>query len=152
MSKPDLSISIQDYLKEIYKLQGSGQRATTTAIARAMGVAPSSATSMLKKLAALGLAEHAPYRGVELSEAGTKIALEVIRHHRLLEKYLAETLGLGMTISAYSLIRPMVQVRFDTPPEIANLVTLPCSSITASCQAAALFSTGGAFTTSARPE
>src|SRR5215218_8048516 len=58
-----------------------------------MGVAPSSATSMLKKLAALGLAEHAPYRGVELSEAGTKIALEVIRHHRLLEQYLAETLG-----------------------------------------------------------
>jgi DtxR family Mn-dependent transcriptional regulator len=48
VSKPDLSISIQDYLKEIYKLQSSGQRATTTAIARAMGVAPSSATSMLK--------------------------------------------------------------------------------------------------------
>ena len=96
MSKPDLSISIQDYLKEIYKLQNAGQRATTTAIARAMGVAPSSATSMLKKLAALGLAEHAPYRGVELSEAGTKIALEVIRHHRLLEQYLAETLGLGI--------------------------------------------------------
>jgi DtxR family transcriptional regulator, Mn-dependent transcriptional regulator len=61
-----------------------------------MGVAPSSATSMLKKLAALGLAEHAPYRGVELSEAGAKIALEVIRHHRLLEQYLAETLGLGI--------------------------------------------------------
>src|ERR687897_2231546 len=61
-----------------------------------MGVAPSSATSMLKKLAALGLAEHAPYRGIELSNAGTKIALEVIRHHRLLEQYLAETLGLSI--------------------------------------------------------
>jgi DtxR family Mn-dependent transcriptional regulator len=48
---------------------------------------------MLKKLSALGLAEHSPYRGVELSEAGTKIALEVVRHHRLLEQYLAETLG-----------------------------------------------------------
>ena len=48
---------------------------------------------MLKKLAALGLAEHSPYRGVELSDAGSKIALEVIRHHRLLEQYLAETLG-----------------------------------------------------------
>jgi DtxR family Mn-dependent transcriptional regulator len=96
VSKPDLSISIQDYLKEIYKLQGSGQRATTTAIARAMGVAPSSATSMLKKLAALGLADHAPYRGVTLAEPGRKIALEVIRHHRLLEQYLAETLGLGI--------------------------------------------------------
>ncbi|HEY3070630.1 MAG TPA: metal-dependent transcriptional regulator [Gaiellaceae bacterium] len=96
MSKPDLSIAIQDYLKEIYKIQSSGERATTTAIARRMGVAPSSATSMLKKLAVLGLAEHAPYRGVELSDAGVKIALEVIRHHRLLEQYLAETLGLGI--------------------------------------------------------
>ena len=92
-SKPDLSAAIQDYLKEIYKLQSEGTRPTTSAIARRMGVAPSSATSMLKKLAALGLAEHSPYRGVELSEAGTKIALEVIRHHRLLEQYLAETLG-----------------------------------------------------------
>jgi DtxR family Mn-dependent transcriptional regulator len=96
VSKPELSVAIQDYLKEIYKLQTGGERATTTAIARRMGVAPSSATSMLKKLAALGLAEHAPYRGVILSSAGTKIALEVIRHHRLLEQYLAETLGLGI--------------------------------------------------------
>jgi DtxR family Mn-dependent transcriptional regulator len=96
VSKPDLSVAIQDYLKEIYKIQASGDRATTTAIARRMGVAPSSVTSMLKKLAALGLVEHAPYRGVELSEAGSKIALEVIRHHRLLEQYLAETLGLGI--------------------------------------------------------
>jgi DtxR family transcriptional regulator, Mn-dependent transcriptional regulator len=96
VSKPDLSVAIQDYLKEIYKLQAEGERATTSAIARRMGVAPSSVTSMLKKLTVLGLAEHAPYRGVQLSEAGTKIALEVIRHHRLLEQYLAETLGLGI--------------------------------------------------------
>ncbi len=96
MSKPHLSAAIQDYLKEIYKLQSEGTRPTTTAIARRMGVAPSSATSMLKKLAALGLAEHSPYRGVELSEAGSKIALEVIRHHRLLEVYLAETLKLSI--------------------------------------------------------
>jgi DtxR family transcriptional regulator, Mn-dependent transcriptional regulator len=96
VSKPDLSVAIQDYLKEIYKLQAEGERATTSAIARRMGVAPSSVTSMLKKLAVLGLAEHSPYRGVQLSEAGTKIALEVIRHHRLLEQYLAETLGLGI--------------------------------------------------------
>lgn len=94
MSKPDLSAAIQDYLKEIYKLQSEGTKPTTTAIARRLGVAPSSVTSMLKKLAALGLAEHSPYRGVELSDDGTKIALEVIRHHRLLEQYLAETLGL----------------------------------------------------------
>jgi DtxR family Mn-dependent transcriptional regulator len=96
MSKSGLSVAIQDYLKEIYKILAAGERATTTAIARRMGVAPSSATSMVKKLAALGLAEHAPYRGIELSDAGTKIALEVIRHHRLLEQYLAETLGLSI--------------------------------------------------------
>jgi DtxR family Mn-dependent transcriptional regulator len=96
MPKAALSEAIQDYLKEIYKLQGSGERATTSAIAKRMAVAPSSATSMLKKLAALGLAEHAPYRGVDLTEAGRKIALEVIRHHRLLEQYLAETLGVGI--------------------------------------------------------
>jgi DtxR family Mn-dependent transcriptional regulator len=96
VSKPDLSAAIQDYLKEIYKLQSDGTRPTTTAIARRMGVAPSSVTSMLKKLAVLGLAEHSPYRGVELSGPGTEIALEVIRHHRLLEMYLAKTLGLSI--------------------------------------------------------
>src|ERR687895_1452497 len=96
MSKSELSAAIQDYLKEIYKIQASGEKPTTTAIAKRMGVAPSSATSMVKKLAALGLAEHAPYRGIELTAAGTKIALEVIRHHRLLEQYLAETLGLSI--------------------------------------------------------
>jgi DtxR family Mn-dependent transcriptional regulator len=96
VSKSELSVAIQDYLKEIYKIQAAGERATTTAIAKRMGVAPSSATSMVKKLAALGLAEHAPYRGIKLTAAGTKIALEVIRHHRLLEQYLAETLGLSI--------------------------------------------------------
>ena len=101
MSKPDLSAAIQDYLKEIYKLEAEGTKPTTTAIAKRMGVAPSSATSMLKKLAALGLAEHSPYRGVELSESGRSIALEVIRHHRLLEQYLAETLGLPSMCTIY---------------------------------------------------
>jgi DtxR family Mn-dependent transcriptional regulator len=96
MSKSELSVAIQDYLKEIYKIQAAGERATTTAVAKRMGVAPSSATSMIKKLAALGLARHAPYHGIELSAAGRKIALEVIRHHRLLEQYLAETLGLSI--------------------------------------------------------
>jgi DtxR family Mn-dependent transcriptional regulator len=92
----DLSEAIQDYLKEIYKLERVEGRASTSRLARAMHVSPSSATSMLKKLAALGLLEYAPYRGVRLTESGTKVALEVIRHHRLLEQYLAETLGLPL--------------------------------------------------------
>ena len=96
MSRVPLTNAIQDYLKEIFKLQASGERATTSAIAKRMGVSPSSATSMLKKLTVLALADHAPYRGVQLTEAGRNIALEVIRHHRLLEQYLAETLGVGI--------------------------------------------------------
>jgi DtxR family Mn-dependent transcriptional regulator len=91
-----LSDAIQDYLKEIYKLQGESGRATTSAIAERMGVAASSATSMVKKLTALGLAAHEPYRGVVLTEAGEAVAIEVIRHHRLLEQYLAQTLGLSI--------------------------------------------------------
>jgi DtxR family Mn-dependent transcriptional regulator len=96
VSKIELSEAIQDYLKEIYKLQSRNGRATTTQLARAMRVAPSSATAMLKKLAVLGLAEHARYRGVTLTEKGERVALEVIRHHRLLEQYLAQTLGLSI--------------------------------------------------------
>jgi DtxR family transcriptional regulator, Mn-dependent transcriptional regulator len=91
-----LSDSIQDYLKEIYKLQGDAGRATTSAVAERMGVAASSATAMVKKLTALGLAAHEPYRGVVLTKAGEAVAIEVIRHHRLLEQYLAETLGLSI--------------------------------------------------------
>ena len=90
-----LSESVQDYVKELYKLQGDG-RASTTAVAERMGVAPASATSMLKKLAALGLAEHEPYRGARLTTAGERVAIEMIRHHRLLEQYLAQTLGVSI--------------------------------------------------------
>jgi DtxR family transcriptional regulator, Mn-dependent transcriptional regulator len=92
----ELSEATQDYLKEIHKLRLEGRRATTSAIAERMGVRPSSATAMVKKIAALGLAEHAPYHGVELTPAGERVALEVIRHHRLLEQYLAQALGLSL--------------------------------------------------------
>ena len=92
----DLSAASQDYLKEIHKLRLEGRRATTSALADRMGVRPPSATAMIKKLAGLGLANHALYRGVELTPAGEKVALEVIRHHRLLEQYLAQALGLPL--------------------------------------------------------
>ena len=90
----ELSNAIQDYLKEIYKLEAAGTRATTTALAGRLGVSPPSATAMLKKLASLGLVEHERYRGARLTRKGEKVALEVIRHHRLLEQYLSQTLGL----------------------------------------------------------
>ena len=92
----ELTDAIQDYLKEIYKLGVESERVTTSALARRQRVSAASASAMVKKLAALGLAEHAPYRGVSLTHAGEQVALEVIRHHRLLEQYLAETLGLGI--------------------------------------------------------
>jgi DtxR family Mn-dependent transcriptional regulator len=91
-----LSDSIQDYVKEIYKLQGEEGRATTSALSERMEVAASSATAMVKKLTVLGLAAHEPYHGVVLTKAGEAVAIEVIRHHRLLEQYLAETLGLSI--------------------------------------------------------
>jgi DtxR family Mn-dependent transcriptional regulator len=89
-----LTESIQHYLREIYKLGQSQSRVTVTALARAQKVSPASASAMVKKLAALDLAEHAPYKGIALTPAGEQVALEVIRHHRLLELYLADTLGL----------------------------------------------------------
>ena len=93
VSKEPLSDAIQHYLREIYKLGQTRTSVSITALAKAQGVAPASASGMVKKLAALGLAEHAPYRGCTLTAAGERVALEVIRHHRLLELYLAETLG-----------------------------------------------------------
>ena len=94
MAKQGLSESIQDYLKKLYHLQTGDGRVSVTALAREQHVSPASASAMLKKLGALGLVEHAPYRGVLLTPAGEKVAVEVIRHHRLLELYLARTLGL----------------------------------------------------------
>src|SRR5829696_5099862 len=88
-----LSDAIQDYLREVYKLETAGERATTSTVAAAMDVSAPSASVMLKRLAALDLVEHTPYRGVELTESGRRVALEIVRHHRLLEQYLAETLG-----------------------------------------------------------
>jgi DtxR family transcriptional regulator, Mn-dependent transcriptional regulator len=88
-----LSESIQDYLKALYTLEAADGRVTIGALAKALGVSPASASAMVKKLAALDLLEHEPYRGAHLTQAGEQVALEVIRHHRLLELYLAETLG-----------------------------------------------------------
>ena len=93
MSEP-LSESIQHYLREIYKLNSEEGKVTVTALARRLNVSDPSASAMVKKLSALSLARHERYRGVELTPAGERVALEVIRHHRLLELYLAETLGL----------------------------------------------------------
>ena len=94
MGAADVSRAAQDYLREIHQLQAESDRVTTTALAARMRVTPPSASGMVKKLAAQGLVEHAPYKGVRLTAEGEQIALEMLRHHRLLEVYLAQTLGL----------------------------------------------------------
>jgi len=91
-----LTPAMEDYAKTIYKLQQAGEdRVSTNGLAMEMGVAPSSVTSMMKSLARVGMVEHTRYHGVRLTIAGERVALEVIRHHRLLERYLQEFLGFG---------------------------------------------------------
>jgi DtxR family transcriptional regulator, Mn-dependent transcriptional regulator len=87
--------AIEDYAKAIYALsQDRSGPVLNGEIAERLGVAPGTATSMLKRLDELGLVEHVPYKGVTLTPAGEKVALEVIRHHRLIEAYLSEALGM----------------------------------------------------------
>jgi DtxR family Mn-dependent transcriptional regulator len=84
---------MQDYLKTICEIAEGADRVTTNALADRLSVTAASVTGMLKKLAEMKLVEYAPYQGVVLTLAGQKIALEVIRHHRLTELYLTEAMG-----------------------------------------------------------
>jgi DtxR family transcriptional regulator, Mn-dependent transcriptional regulator len=89
-----VSSAIEDYAKAIYSLQErSPDAVSTNAIAERLGVTPASASGMVKRLGELGLVDHIPYKGVTLTEQGRRVALEVMRHHRLLELYLVESLG-----------------------------------------------------------
>ena len=90
----EFSSAIEDYAKAIYALQArGGGEVSTTALAERLDVTPASASGMMRRLGELGLVTHVPYRGVRLTDDGVRLALEVLRHHRLLELYLSETLG-----------------------------------------------------------
>ena len=89
------SAAIEDYVREIYDLSRSGEAVATTALAERLQVAPASVTGMIKRLDTLGLVVHKRYEGARLTDVGRKVALEVIRHHRLIETYLAEAMGLS---------------------------------------------------------
>jgi DtxR family transcriptional regulator, Mn-dependent transcriptional regulator len=92
---PAQTEAVEDYAKAIYALtRQGGEPVGTSALAVRLGVSPGTATAMIKRLAELGIAEHEPYRGVRLTAAGERVALEVVRHHRLIEAYLAEALGM----------------------------------------------------------
>jgi DtxR family transcriptional regulator, Mn-dependent transcriptional regulator len=89
------SQAVQDYAKAIYALElREGEAVSTNAIADRLGVTAASASGMVKRLDELGLVEHQPYHGVSLTADGRRVALEVMRHHRLLELYLVKSLGL----------------------------------------------------------
>ena len=90
----ELTTAVQDYAKAIYTLESRDSAASTTDLATLLEVRPASVSGMLRKLAALGLVEHERYRGVRLTERGRRVALEVIRHHRLVELFLVESLGM----------------------------------------------------------
>jgi DtxR family transcriptional regulator, Mn-dependent transcriptional regulator len=88
------SPAVEDYAKAIYQIgERVGGAVSTNALAERLDVTPASASGMVRKLDDLGLVEHVPYKGVQLTTKGVRVALEVLRHHRLLELYLAETLG-----------------------------------------------------------
>jgi DtxR family transcriptional regulator, Mn-dependent transcriptional regulator len=87
--------AVEDYAKAIYALSRHDEGPVgTSALAERLGVSPGTVTAMLKRMAEIGLVEHEPYHGASLTAAGEKVALEVIRHHRLIEAYLAEALGM----------------------------------------------------------
>lgn len=92
--QPQVTHAMEDYLKAVYRLREGGAQVTTQRLAEELGVTGPSVTNMVKRLHDLRLLRHSRYRGVELTDAGARIALEVLRHHRLLELYLAETLGM----------------------------------------------------------
>jgi DtxR family Mn-dependent transcriptional regulator len=90
-----LTISTQDYLKQIYELTEGGENASTNALSERLNVKPASVTNMIQKLASAqpALVEYQKHQGVTLTTEGRKAALEVIRHHRLLEAWLVQALG-----------------------------------------------------------
>jgi len=89
-----LTAAVEDYTKAIYTLEERAGSASTNDLASLLDVKPGSVSGMLRKLSSLGLVEHERYRGVRLTERGRRVALEVIRHHRLLELFLVENLGM----------------------------------------------------------
>ena len=86
---------MQDYAKAVYALEArGGLPVSTNDLARRLGVTPASVSGMVRKLTEVGIVEHEPYHGVRLTEQGRRVALEVLRHHRMLELFLAQELGM----------------------------------------------------------
>ncbi len=89
------SQAVEDYVKAVYELQQAERPVATTELAERVGASPAAATKMMKQLAAQGLLEHTPYYGARLTASGEQIALEILRHHGLIELFLHRSLGYG---------------------------------------------------------
>lgn len=96
VAEKQVSPAVEDYVKALYALQGrcGGASVGTNALAGRLGLTPGSVSAMVKKLGELGLVAHSPYHGIELTDDGRRLALEVLRHHRLIELFLAEQVGM----------------------------------------------------------
>src|SRR5947207_11455556 len=95
LAQDSISPHVQDYAKAVYALESrAGAAVSTTDLAARLGLTAGSVSAMVRKLSELGLVEHEPYRGVRLTDDGRRVALEVMRHHRLIELFLAEELGM----------------------------------------------------------
>jgi len=86
------SEAIEDFLKAVYLLQQEHERVQTSMLAESLGITAPSTTEMAKKLARANLVEHEPYRGIRLTPVGRRVALEIVRNHRLLELFLVQSL------------------------------------------------------------
>jgi len=95
LERPSLSRSQEDYLKQIFLLGNGGESVSTRDLSERLNVRPASVTGMIQRLAEQGLVSHRPYRGVSLTEGGRRVALKMLRHHRLLETFLEQVLGYG---------------------------------------------------------
>src|SRR5215207_5251199 len=93
LQQESLTRSVEDYLKAIYRLSPEGRPASTSDIATLLELSPASVSGMVKRLSEQGLLEHAPYKGVQLTDHGRRAALRMVRRHRIIEAYLVAFLG-----------------------------------------------------------
>lgn len=91
----ELSVAMQDYLKALFSLEETGEKLTNSAVATSLNLSAASVSTMMKKLAEKGCVEYAPYRDIELTEKGRQVALELVRHHRIIEAFLVKVLGMS---------------------------------------------------------
>ena len=118
---------MEDYLKAIYQAASDEDKVSTSSLAQQMNCSPASVTNMLQKLSELKLVEYEPYQGVTLTPSGSKVALEILRHHRLIELYLADVLGYSWDKIDQALGHPTIDPHGDPIPTKEGTIAMPPS-------------------------